>query len=70
MEPILISDTELVDHAVDEELLTQAWRAEQLRRLGVSGILAEMFAGLVDWHEVAALVASGCSPELALKIAF
>ncbi len=69
MEPILISDAELVEDASDEELAVQAWRSEQLRRLGLSRILAETFAGLVDWHEVAGLVARGCSPELALEIA-
>ena len=68
MEPTLVSDTELVEDTTDEELLIQAWRAEQLRRLGLSRILAEAFAALVDWHEVAALVARGCSPELALEI--
>jgi hypothetical protein len=68
MEPTLISDTELVEESNDEELLIHAWRAEQLRRLGLSGFLAETFAGLVDWHEIAALVARGCSPELALEI--
>jgi hypothetical protein len=69
MEPILISDNELVEETTDEELLIQAWRAEQLRGLGLSRILAETFASLVDWHEIAALVARGCSPELALEIA-
>jgi hypothetical protein len=69
MEPILISDSELVEETTDEELLIHAWRAEQLRRLGLPRILAETFAGLVDWHEVAALVARGCSPQLALEIA-
>jgi hypothetical protein len=69
MEPILISDSELVEETTDEELLIQAWRAEQLRGLGLSRILAETFASLVDWHEIAALVARGCSPELALEIA-
>jgi hypothetical protein len=69
MEPIVFSDTDLVEDTTDEELLIQAWRAEQLRRLGLSRVLAETFAGLVDWHEVAALVAHGCSPELALEIA-
>ena len=43
--------------------------AEQLGRLGVSHVLAAMFAGFVDWHQVAALVARGCPPELALEIA-
>ena len=29
----------------------------------------QTFAALVDWHEVAALVARGCPPDLALEIA-
>ena len=69
MKPILISDAELVEDATDEELAIHTWRAEQLRRLGLSRILAETFAALVDWHEVAALVARGCPPQLALEIA-
>ncbi len=69
MEPILISDAELAEDITDEELLINAWCAEQLRRLGLPRALAETFAGLVDWHEIAALVARGCSPELALEIA-
>jgi hypothetical protein len=69
MEPTAFSDAELVQDANDGELAIQSWRAEQLRRLGVSRILAETFAGLVDWHDVAALVARGCRPDLALEIA-
>jgi len=69
MEPLLFIDDELVGSARNEERSIQSWRAEQLRRLGLSRILAEMFAGLVDWHEIAALVARGCPPELALEIA-
>lgn len=69
MEPILISDTDRADDSVDEQLLVHAWRAEQLRRLGLSRILAETFAEIVDWHEIAVLVARGCSPELAIEIA-
>jgi hypothetical protein len=69
MEPILISDAELVEDTTDEELLIHAWRVEQLRRLGFPRTLAEVFAGLVDWHEIAALVARGCPPALALEIA-
>ena len=69
MASTLSCNAELVAAASDEELLIQAWRAEQLRRLGLSRTLAETFAGLVDWHEVHALVARGCSPELALEIA-
>jgi hypothetical protein len=45
------------------------WQAEQLNRLGLSWLLAYTFAPLVDWHEVAELVGSGCSPELAVEIA-
>ena len=69
MEPILISDAELVEDPSDEKLVICAWRAEQLRRLGLSRPLAQTFAGLVDWHEIAALVARGCPPELAIEIA-
>jgi hypothetical protein len=68
MEPILISDAALVEDTTDEELLIHAWRAEQLHRLGFSRLLAETFAGLVDWHAVAALVARGCPPNVALEI--
>jgi hypothetical protein len=68
MEPILIPTTELEEDGIDEELLVQEWRAEQLLRLGVPRPLSEIFAGLVDWHDIADLVANGCSPELALEI--
>jgi hypothetical protein len=69
MEPITITHSELVEDTSDEELVIHAWRAEQLRRLGLSRLLSEAFAALVDWHDVAALIARGCSPELALEIA-
>jgi len=52
----------------DEEILIQSWRAEQLQRLGLSRVLAELFASLVDWHEIAELVARGCPPLLAIEI--
>jgi hypothetical protein len=55
---------------VDEEILVHEWRAEQLQRLGLSRLLAEGFAGRVDWHDFAGLVADGCSPELALDILY
>jgi hypothetical protein len=55
---------------VDEEILVHEWRAEQLQRLGLSRLIAEGFAGRVDWHDLAALVACGCSPELALDILY
>jgi hypothetical protein len=65
MEPMLMPTAEQDD---DEELLVHEWRAEQLRRLGVRRTFADAFAGIVDWHEIADLVARGCSPELALEI--
>jgi hypothetical protein len=55
---------------VDEETLVHEWRAEQLQRLGLSRLVAEGFAGRVDWHDLAGLVARGCSPELALDILY
>ena len=69
MEQFLISDAELVEDTSDEELLIHAWRVEQLQRLGLRHILAEAFADFVDWHEIAELIAGGCTPELALEIA-
>jgi hypothetical protein len=68
MERILTSDPEFVEDTTDEDLLIHAWRSEQLRSLGLPRVLAETFAGLVDWHEVAALVAHGCPPDVALEI--
>jgi hypothetical protein len=68
MEPILFSDAELLQDTSEEELVIHAWRAEQLRGLGFPRALAETFAGLVDWHEIAALVARGCPPYLAFEI--
>ena len=67
MEPMLITADDLVNDS-EEELLVHAWRAEQLRRLGLHRILAETFADLVDWHALAELVEHGCPPELALDI--
>jgi hypothetical protein len=45
------------------------WRVSQLRRLGILGPLAEVYADRVDWHEIARLVRCGCPPQLALRIA-
>jgi hypothetical protein len=71
MEPILIpmADAEHVEELSDAELSLRSWRTEQLRGLGLSRSRAETFAGLVDWHEVEALVERGCPLELALEIA-
>ena len=59
---------ELVEDTAHEELQVLAWRAEQLGRLGLSRSLAEMFAGIVDWHEISALVERGCPLALAFEI--
>jgi hypothetical protein len=67
MEPLVMPTTELDE--TDEDVLVHTWRAEQLRALGLTYLLAETFADLVDWHEVATLVERGCAPELALEIA-
>jgi hypothetical protein len=62
-------DLELdLDERNAEELLVHDWRAEQLRRLGLSRVIAETFASFVDWHELATLVGRGCPPMLALEI--
>jgi hypothetical protein len=63
---------ELMDITMEtesEEQRVHEWRAEQLEKLGLSTVIANAFAALVDWHEVARLVRKGCSPELALEIA-
>ena len=67
MEPTLITGVDL-DEDDYEDVLIHEWRAEQLRRLGVPRTLADTFAQLVDWHEVANLVERGCAPRIALRI--
>jgi hypothetical protein len=52
-----------------EEVRVNAWRVEQLAKLGLSTMIADAVATFVDWHEVARLVEKGCPPELALEIA-
>jgi hypothetical protein len=66
MEPLVMPKIELDEP--DEDLLVYSWRVEQLRAVGLTQLLAETFADLVDWHEVATLVERGCAPELALEI--
>jgi hypothetical protein len=56
------------DDRESERTLIHEWRAEQLAKLGISRIVAQAFAGLVDWHDLARLIERGCSPELALEI--
>ena len=65
---LILEEEEIVESSKDEELLIQSWRAEQLERLGLSRLIAQLFAGVVDWHEIAALVARGCPPLLAVEI--
>jgi hypothetical protein len=52
-----------------EEVRVYAWRIEQLGKLGLSSLIADAVANVVDWHEVARLVDKGCPPELAVEIA-
>ena len=54
--------------AYDEDALVHDWRVEQLVKLGISKIVPQAAATLVDWHELARLVDRGCSPALALEI--
>ena len=61
-------EDEDLNHNVMEALRVRAWRAEQLRGLGLSRALAYTFADLVDWHALAALTERGCPPEVALEI--
>jgi hypothetical protein len=69
MEPLLSAEVEELDDATDEELAIKSWQAEQLHRVGLPRTLAVAFAGCVDWHDVASLIARGCPPQLALEIA-
>ena len=48
--------------------LVHNWRVSQLRRLGLPGLLAEIYADQIDWHQLARLVQRGCPPRLALRI--
>ena len=45
-----------------------AWRVSQLKRLGIPGALAEIYASRIDWHQIARLVQRSCPPRLALRI--
>jgi hypothetical protein len=43
-------------------------RVSQLVRLGIPGMLAEIYADRIDWHQIARLVRRGCPALLALQI--
>ena len=63
---------ESIDLGIEREseaVRVYAWRVEQLGKLGLSTMIADAVANVVDWHEVARLVQKGCPPELALEIA-
>jgi hypothetical protein len=66
-EPISILELDL-DQRADEEVLVHAWRAEQLRRLGVPAPFADAFAAEIDWRELADMLGRGCPLGLALEI--
>jgi hypothetical protein len=70
MQPVL-DDLEELEEDVSPSpsvALVREWRAEQLERLGITRIVAQAFADIVDWHELARVVGLGCPPELALEI--
>jgi len=67
METTLMPFEEL-DERAREICRVREWRVEQLRLLGLASALAVAFADVVDWHDLAALINRGCSPELALEI--
>jgi hypothetical protein len=67
MEQIVMPEIDL-DPRADEDARVHEWRIEQLGELGLPRMLAERFADVVDWHDLAALVQRGCTAELALEI--
>jgi hypothetical protein len=67
-EGMLQSVIELEEPQSADEILVHEWRTEQLERLGITRIVAEAVAGLVDWHEIARLIERGCPPALAVEI--
>jgi len=38
------------------------WRVSQLMRFGIPGVVAEICADRIDWHQIARLVRRGCPP--------
>jgi len=60
-----VTSHEAVHH---EDLLVHNWRVARLVRLGIPASLAEVYAGRIDWHQLARLVQRGCPPWLALRI--
>ena len=56
------------DLDLSERRASAPGHADLLQRLGIPVILADLFGDRIDWHEVADLVARGCTPGLALEI--
>jgi hypothetical protein len=56
---------ETIEH---HEVSVHQWRVSRLRHLGIPAPLAEVYAGRIDWHQIARLVQRGCPPLLALRI--
>jgi ABC-type phosphate/phosphonate transport system substrate-binding protein len=61
-----VAETEILD----ETVLVEAWRAEQLELAGYGAVAAAELAARqdVDLHVAVGLLSSGCPAELALKI--
>jgi hypothetical protein len=61
-----VAETEILD----ETVLVEAWRAEQLELAGYGAAAAAELAARhdVDLHVALGLLSSGCPAELALKI--
>jgi hypothetical protein len=67
MEPLFIT-TEDLDRKNPEARLVRAWQVEQLQRLGLPFVLADLLADRLDWHALANLIHRGCPLHLALDI--
>ncbi len=52
----------------DEDSAVRNWRVSQLMRFGIPGVVAEIYADRIDWHQIARLVRRGCPPRHALRI--
>ena len=63
-----MSAVELIIETEQERV--ERWRAEELVRAGFDSGAATVLAGRldIDLHEASALIARGCSPDLALRI--
>ena len=64
----IATPTDDLDLSASEDRLVHAWRSEQLRRLGLPFVLADVFADVIDWHALSALIECGCPVGLALAI--